>query len=555
MNLRTIMVALAALAADGVSAAQAHEGHDHSEPAIEVTAADSAAQRVSSTGTLFELVGVAQGHRLTLFVDYADTNAPVEGAAVEVETEGETPIKAVADGGGSYHLEADWLDRPGPKPLVFTVTAGDSADLLNAVLTTPPAGSASNGVSGSMGAGSGEARLWLWLGIGFLAGLGLAFLMRFVSRAAGPLAVFLAVGVAVALPREAVAHEGHDHAEDHAAELPVLQGTRPSRQPDGSVFLPKPTQRLLSIRTQPVRMEEAPVTHKAIGTVIADPSASGWVQAPMDGLIELEGQSLPFTGQKVTAGQILARLSPTIPLADLGTMQQLRAEVAGKLKVAEQKLSRLAQIATVVAQAQIDDTKAEIEALKEQGRVLQFKDVQRFDLVAPISGVISAANVRAGQVVNTRDTLFEIVDPERLWVEAAGADIHGDPEVTGAVAHDADGHTLAMEYVGRSPQLKQQSQSLLFRITEQHPGLAVGSSVTVVARRKLAEKGFVVPENAVVRGRNGLPQVWIKTAPESFEAVLVSARALDGLNVVIETGLKAGDRVVTEGAELLNQVR
>ena len=42
------------------------------------------------------------------------------------------------------------------------------------------------------------------------------------------------------------------------------------------------------------------------------------------------------------AGQVLARLSPTIPVADLGTMQQLRAEVAGKLKVAEQKGNGLA---------------------------------------------------------------------------------------------------------------------------------------------------------------------------------------------------------------------
>ena len=168
-----------------------------------------------------------------------------------------------------------------------------------------------------------------------------------------------------------------------------------------------------------------------------------------------------MSGQRVQAGQVLARLSPTIPVADLGTMQQLRAEVAGKLKVAEQKLSRLSRISTVVAQSDIEDTRAELEALREQRRVLEEKDIEKFELKAPVSGVISVANVRAGQVVSGRDTLFEILDPDRLWVEAAGADIHGDDDIAGGVAYDADGHTLSLAYIGRSPTLRQQSQSLL----------------------------------------------------------------------------------------------
>ena len=49
--------------------------------------------------------------------------------------------------------------------------------------------------------------------------------------------------------------------------------------------------------------------------------------------------------------------------------------------------------------------------------VLEPKDAQLIELKAPVSGVISVANVRAGQVVTTRDTLFEIVDPGRLWIE------------------------------------------------------------------------------------------------------------------------------------------
>ena len=43
-------------------------------------------------------------------------------------------------------------------------------------------------------------------------------------------------------------------------------------------------------------------------------------------------------------------------------------------------------------------------------------------LRAPADGVIASANAVAGQVVAAQDTLFEIVDPHRLMVEAQSPD-------------------------------------------------------------------------------------------------------------------------------------
>ena len=39
-------------------------------------------------------------------------------------------------------------------------------------------------------------------------------------------------------------------------------------------------------------------------------------------------------------------------------------------------------------------------------------------LIAPVSGVIAAANAVAGQIAETNAVVFQIVDPARLWVEA-----------------------------------------------------------------------------------------------------------------------------------------
>ena len=49
--------------------------------------------------------------------------------------------------------------------------------------------------------------------------------------------------------------------------------------------------------------------------------------------------------------------------------------------------------------------------------------------------------------------------------------------------------------------------------------------------------------------------VWVKAAPERYEPRTVTTEPLDGVNVVVTSGLQAGDRVATQGATLINQVR
>jgi multidrug efflux pump subunit AcrA (membrane-fusion protein) len=358
---------------------------------------------------------------------------------------------------------------------------------------------------------------------------------------------------AAALPDPVAAHSDHEH---EAAPAPAEAGDTPRRLPDGEVFVPKPTQRLLKIRTAVAKEKEARAARELIGTVIADPSSFGQVQAPMDGRIELSERGISHVGQRVEQGEVLALLSPTIPIADLGTMQQLRAEVQGKLKIAEQRLARLSRIASVVAQKDIDDTKAEIEALREQQRVLAPKDVQKIPLEAPVSGVISIANVRAGQVVNARDTLFEIVDPERLWIEAVGATGHATTaDIAAAHASDGDNHSIDVSYVGRAPALRQQALPMQFRVDETHEGLVIGSAVKVIVEQGAAMRGVVLPADAVVRGSSGLSQVWTKVSPERFKRFTVTTLPLDGAHVLVTAGIPENARVVVDGAELINQIR
>ena len=76
-------------------------------------------------------------------------------------------------------------------------------------------------------------------------------------------------------------------------------------------------------------------------------------------------------------------------------------------------------------------------------------------LRAPTSGVIAAARVVPGQVVQAQDVLFQIVDPASLWVEAL---VYGelDPAALGAATATAPGRPpLTLRFQGFSHALQQ----------------------------------------------------------------------------------------------------
>jgi cobalt-zinc-cadmium efflux system membrane fusion protein len=569
----TVTTAFLFAAALAAPMAHAHEGHDEAKPA----AAAPAAPRVVAEGSDWELVAAAKGHVLTIYLDRRTTNAPVEGATIEVLGDGIEAATAKTVGPGTYEIEAGWVDEPGTKALTFTVAADGNIDLLAGTLVIPA------GMASEEGAAEGWLALvvrpvvWLPALALLLAGFFLGFAFRparlpadaapapeaekeksqatkIVRTAAQIVVATLAIGAAFPAS-DGVAHEGNDHGEESAPA--AAPGSAPGKLPTGEVFMPKATQRLLHVLTAPAAMSKAQQSTELVATVIADPAHEGRVQAPMDGQVELAGGDVSYVGKQVTAGDVLALIAPAMPVYERGTLAQVTADVEGKLRIAEQKLARLERISgDYIPQREIDDTKTEIESLRQQREVLQPKNTERLELKAPVSGIISVATVRAGQVVSARDTLFEIVDPQRLWIEAIGiAGTDDGADVRGATAVDAEGHKIPLTFIGRAPTLRNQALPLLFRVEEAHASLRIGGSVKVLVQYGDPVDGIVVPNSAVVRAPNGLPQVWIKVAPERFAPKLVTTVPLDGERILVKSGIASGDRVVVEAAELINQVR
>ncbi len=567
---RTLVLLLALVAS--VATTLAGPGHDHGDGGAAQATADI--PRIESVTPDVELVATAEGHKLTIYLDLPVSNEPIDGAKIVVEADGKHKAEAKPKGNGVYELEADWVDQPGVKALVFTVTTPTITDLLNGTLDIHGPEVAAKAAPLDFKALLMRVELWVWSAIAAALGFFLSFAFRPARapfddptaaatdpaskpapRIVGKAAALALTGLVclVASLDPAHAGPGHDHGDGGGAASPG--GNVPRRQADGSVFMPKPAQRLLRIRTAATSSTTAPQATELLGTVIADPRASGRVQAPFAGRIEVDDIEIAFVGQRVAKGDVLAALVPTVSSVERGSVGQQLAELDGSIAQAEQKVARLSKLVGSVPQADIDQARSELKSLRERRTALSPSLFGQEKLRAPVAGIIAAANVRTGQVVDAREVLFEIVDPERLWIEAVGFATIDEKAITGAHAVVAQGQSVLLKFLGRAPELKQQSLPLLFKVEKPTATLSIGRSVPVLVQAKSSTPGIVLPEAAVVRAANGLPQVWEKLGPEKFAAKAVRTAPLDGQRVLVTDGLTNGQRIVVDGAEFINQVR
>lgn len=362
----------------------------------------------------------------------------------------------------------------------------------------------------------------------------------------------------------AMAHGDEDHGQD---QKPAVAAPKPApasapaeavaavRLADGSLFVPKAVQRQLGLRTVLAKVGDLAATIELNGKVIADPNAGGRVQAAQPGRIEPGGQGLPVLGQKVAKGQVLAWLRPVASSIERGNQQAQLAELEAQFAIAERKVRRYEQLEGAVPRKEIEAARLDLEALHKRRAAVGASIGAAEALRSPVSGVISAAYAVAGQVVETREILFEVVDPARLAVEALAYDPALLDGIGEASAVLPGGGALALQFIGGGRQLREQAMPLLFRVESASAPVAVGQPLKVIARTSRTVKGAAVPQAALVKNGAGETVVWVHAEAERFLPRKVGFRSLDATSAALTSGIVGGERVVTEGATLLAQVR
>ncbi|MBI2313913.1 MAG: efflux RND transporter periplasmic adaptor subunit [Betaproteobacteria bacterium] len=355
------------------------------------------------------------------------------------------------------------------------------------------------------------------------------------------------------------AHEGEDHGAPAAAAVAPGSGAAatasPVRLPDGSVFVPKATQRLFGLRTTLAEMREISLGVELKGHVIPDPNASGRVQASQAGRIEPGPRGLPYLGQKVSKGQVLAYLAPVAGAIERGNQQAALAEIESQLAIAETKAARYEQLTGSIPQKEIDAANSELKSLKARKEAVAASLYQRQALTAPVAGVVSVASAAAGQVVEAKEVLFEIVDPQKLWLEAVAYDMQLAGQIGSASAEGVNGKPLKLTFLGAGYALREQALPLQFRLEPPLPPLSVGQPLKAFAETREKVRGAPIPNETMVRGSSGDVLVWVQASAERFVPRRVTVQPVSGAESAVTSGLKGGERVVTAAAALLAQVR
>jgi multidrug efflux pump subunit AcrA (membrane-fusion protein) len=540
-----------------IGSASAHEGHDHEAKPPQVSA--SVGPRGEASSDAFELVAFARGTELLIYLDRFATNEPVDGATIGIETP-QGPAAATVHAGNAYRLNAPWLAAPGRFDLIFTVTAGGTTDVLPLTLDTTGHSAPMGGQGAAPGAHqflSDRAAGFIQpaiLGaglVGFLLGLIPVAVSRRRRRIAAAVILILLLSLG---PRPGIAHEGEDHGDPKPAALPASSELA-QRLPDGAIFVPKSIQRIFGLRTELTQSRPHRRSIELPGRIVPDTNASGYVQASIGGRLAPPPGGFPRLGTPVKRGDVLAYLTAPLQAIDVSTMRQQQGDLDQQISIVERRLARYETLAPngAVPRSQLEDTRLELQGLKQRRASLDNVPREPEALVTPVSGVVADGAPVAGQIAQPNAVIFHIVDPLRLWIEALSFESIVGTEDASAVT--SNGKKLSLAHRGSGFADRSQSIPIHFAIEDDVAGLRVGQFVTVLVTTNDQKQGIAIPRTSLVRGTNGQDFVFEHVNAERFMPRPVRVEPLDGDRVLVLAGLVPATRVVVQGAELLDHVR
>jgi len=330
----------------------------------------------------------------------------------------------------------------------------------------------------------------------------------------------------------------------------------PHRLPDGTAFLPIATQRVFDMRWQVSRIADVPMAHEIPGHVITNPGTGTMIHAALAGVIEANQGTFPYIGMTVRAGDLLAYLQPTMNVSERTQIEARVQQLVNLISLTEKQIERLKEVMFVRYRVnKIESLKVQMDGYRRELATLQSSLGSRDALRATADGVISRIEAVVGGTVNQGQAVFEIVDPNALWIEAAAYDPEIASNIRNATAVTSDGQGVDLEFIGGGLVLSNQAIPLRFRVLNAPEGLSVGKPVTVIVRHEETISGIPVPAASVIRDGDGRSVVWERMTAETFLPRQVRAVRVAGDIMVVQWGLADGARVVTEGATLRNQVR
>lgn len=351
---------------------------------------------------------------------------------------------------------------------------------------------------------------------------------------------------------------------------------------DGIAF-PKEHQWRVHLGTAPVSTRSLVEHLRLPAQVTALPGRLARVTTPIAGLLgPPQGATMPRVGDRVRAGQTLALLQPSFSELAARWVEADREVARTRLALEQadlsfQRIEKLARaearsgrelqeadFALKTARANFDAALAVQATYRAPGAgPLQTNDhapSTALDLKAPIEGVIAEQiGVALGEFIASDRPLFTVLDATRVMIEAPVPEAalarlptalrarYERPGETGrfhALTGEGGGRLIAL---GLQVDPITRTVPILYEFPNPELRLRVGQSLTLEVETSRSESALSLPAEAIVED-GGRPVAYVQRAGETFERRDLVLGIRDGNWIQVLSGLREGERVVTQAA-------
>lgn len=234
-----------------------------------------------------------------------------------------------------------------------------------------------------------------------------------------------------------------------------------------------------------------------------------------------------------------------------------------------QKLVEDARVALVQAQSQLDVAQQHWNSLETVGRTEQLKSaaaqleaakahlasseaqVSYAEVRSPIAGIVADRPVSVGEIATNTSALISVVDISQV-VARANVPVReavqmrvGSAATISAAGLDVDGKVVVV-----SPAVDPNTTTVEIWVQAKNPGEQLKPGVTAQITIQVAAipDALVVPAAALLSSDEGGDKVMLAGVDSLAHEQAVKVGVREGDYVQVLSGLKAGDRVITQGA-------
>lgn len=268
-------------------------------------------------------------------------------------------------------------------------------------------------------------------------------------------------------------------------------------------------------------------------------------------------------GDRVTAGQVLARLDTRALDAQIAAADAQTAETAAQTALAAETEDRQAQLLERghISRQRYDEVRTSTRAARaRQNAAAAQADALRVQrdlsvVTAPFDGVVTARHADEGAIAQPGQPLLEIVEADALEIRV------GLPQRVAAGLQPGASHRFVIDgapvdavFRSSTGVVDRQTRTVtaLFDLPAD-ASAAAGQVVRLAVATPIGTDGFWVPTSALAEGRRGLWSVYVLT-PEAGDAYTLQSRSVETVRVeagrvFVRGAVEDGDLLLAAGIQ------